>query len=559
VSLVAGRTFRGVPASEGVAAGVVRVLGRALPAQAATEMDVDGALDAAARELQFTSDRLRAAGHEAEAEIVSVGVLIAEDPVLRDDARERVAAGHDPAQAITTATERHAVAMEALRDPMLRERAADIRQVGRRAVAVLRGAPEPTPDEGVVLVANELGPAEVMGLGGGGVVAGVAVRGGANSHAAIVARTLGLPLVLGVDADVLEAEDGVPIVVDADAGEVSIEPPEADVSRARAAMDAAARRREALAAERGLPAETLDGRRVTLLCNVATEAETRMGLEAGAEGVGLLRTELTFLEADDWPDEDAHRRVLDPILDLLEGKRAIVRVLDFGGDKVPPFLARDLPFTAAHVRGLPALLRAKDALASQVRAALRSGRETLLGILVPMVTSIREVRLAREIVEGAVKETGAGMPEVGVMVEVPSAALLADRLAAELDFLAIGTNDLTEHALGISRRDPASRPALGAHPSVLTLINRVARAGQENGCAVRVCGEAAADPLVLPLLVGLGIETLSMSPSKVDEVRARVRRLSAKECAATARAALAADSVEEVWELVRERNAPDLP
>jgi phosphoenolpyruvate-protein kinase (PTS system EI component) len=211
------------------------------------------------------------------------------------------------------------------------------------------------------------------------------------------------------------------------------------------------------------------------------------------------------------------------------------------------------------VRGLPALLRAKDALASQVRAVLRSGRETLLGILVPMVTSIREVRLAREIVEGAVKETGAGMPEVGVMVEVPSAALLADRLAAELDFLAIGTNDLTEHALGISRRDPASRPALGAHPSVLTLINRVARAGQENGCAVRVCGEAAADPLVLPLLVGLGIETLSMSPSKVDEVRARVRRLSAKECAATARAALAADSVEEVWELVRERNAPDLP
>jgi phosphoenolpyruvate-protein phosphotransferase len=523
-------------------------------------MGADEALDAVARELESTAERLRAAGHADEAEIVAVGVLIADDPVLRDEVRAEVEAGRDPAAAITTVTNRHAAAIGALHDPTLRERAADIRQVGRRAVAALRGRSSGSHDDRpVVLVAEELGPAEVMGLEGGGVVAGVAVRGGANSHAAIVARTLGLPLVLGVDPVVLDFEDGMPVVVDADSGEVGVDPPEATLSRAHAAMEAAARRREALAAERGLPAETLDGHRITLLCNVATEAETRAGLAAGAEGVGLLRTELTFLEAADWPDEEAHRAVLEPILGLLEGKPAVVRVLDFGGDKVPPFLQRELDHGAAHLRGLPALLHEKDALASQVRAALRAGPGTSLGILVPMVTSIREVRRAREIVEEAVAATCSEMPEIGVMVEVPSAVLLADRLAAELDFLAIGTNDLTEHALGVNRRDPASRPALAAHPSVLTLINRVARAGREHGCTVRVCGEAAADPLVLPLLVGLGIETLSVSPAKVDEVRARVRRLAAEECTATSHAALGADSVEEVWDLVRRRAFPELP
>lgn len=568
-------TLHGTPASSGVATGDAHGLhrrgdrdGTGIVAGGSSDLGpaigIDQALDVVSRELSAAAARLREAGHAAEAEIVSVGALIAEDPVLRAEAAEAVAAGRSSIEALTEVTDRHARAMESLRDPVLRERAADIRQVGRRAAAVLSGAAtgarEGANGDPVILIADELGPAEVLGGDGMHVAGAVAVRGGPNSHAAIVARTLGLPLVLGVDASILEVPDGASLVIDGDAGSVTVAPSSEDLRAARAAMDAAGRRRTALAAERGLPCETTDGRRFGLLCNVATEAETRAGLEAGAEGVGLLRTELTFLEAEGWPDEAAHRRVLEPILRLLQGRPAIVRVLDFGGDKVPPFLQVALERGAGpHARGLPALLESDDALGAQLRAALVAGRGTRLGILVPMVTSLREVRLARDLLRRAVDVTGATMPELGVMIEVPSAALLADRLAQELDFLSVGTNDLTEHALGVGRRDPSARPALAAHPSVLTLINRVARAGRDHGCAVRICGEAAADPLVVPLLVGVGVDTLSVSPAKVDEVRARVRRLSFDACADIAREAMASDSIDEVWDLVRARSWPELP
>jgi phosphocarrier protein FPr len=523
---------------------------------------VDQALDAVAEDLHAAAARLREAGHPDEAEIVSVGALIAEDPLLRTEVGDLVAAGGDPVGSLVVVIERHAAAMESLGDPTLRERGADIRQVGRRAEAVLRGAAGATtaPDSPTVLIAEELGPAELLGLDGGTVVAGVAVRGGATSHAAIVARTLRLPLVLGVDRGILETAAGTTVIVDGDTGTVTVAPPHQELAEARAAMEAVASHRSALAKERGLPAETTDGRLVHLLCNVATAAETAAGLEAGADGVGLVRTELTFLEATAWPDEEAHRRVLEPILSLLGGRTAVVRVLDFGGDKVPPFLARELPTVAGpHARGLPALLAAKDALRAQLRAAIDLGRGTKLGILVPMVTSLREVRLAREILEQAARDVGADVPALGVMVEVPSAAILADRFAQDLDFLSIGTNDLTEHVLGVNRRDPSARPALAGHPSVLTLINRVARAGREHGCAVRVCGEAASDPMVVPLLVGMGIEALSVSPARVDEVRSRIRRLAFEECREVTADALSMDSAEAVWELVEERAWPALP
>jgi phosphoenolpyruvate-protein kinase (PTS system EI component) len=559
--------YRGVPASGGIAAGAARVLGGST-ANAALGLSngdrairVDEALDAVARELLDAAGRLRDSGHPDEAEIVSVGALIADDPMLRSEVGDLVAAGGDPVGSLTAVIERHAAAMEALRDPTLRERGADIRQVGRRAEVVLRGGgAAATPAGPNVLIAEEIGPAEVIGLDGGEVVAGAAVKGGPNSHAAIVARTLGLPLVLGVDPSILDVAAGTTVIVDGDAGTVTVAPAPDELARASAAMDAAARHRSALAKERGLPSQTTDGREVHLLCNVATAAETAAGLEAGAEGVGLLRTELTFLEATAWPEEQAHRRVLEPILSMLDGRPAVVRVLDFGGDKVPPFLTRELPAGAGpHMRGLPALLATKDALAAQLRAAIDLGRGAKLGILVPMVTSLREVRLAREILEQAAADVGAEVPALGVMVEVPSAAILADRFAQDLDFLSIGTNDLTEHVLGVNRRDPAARPALAAHPSVLTLINRVARAGREHGCAVRVCGEAASDPIVVPLLVGMGIEALSVSPARIDEVRSRIRRLSFEQCSRVTGEALSMDSAEAVWDLVKLRAWPALP
>ncbi len=508
------RVFRGVPASPGVATGHAVVLApvAAQPAETSpldprrAALRVDEALDAVAADLRALAERLRDRGRADEAEIVGIGALIADDPALRAEARREADEGRTPVEAVTRAAERYAAAIAAIGDPVLAERAADVRQVGRRAVAHLTPGGSPAAGSvngsgGAILVADELGPADILGMEEGDIVAAAAVRGGPNAHAAIVARSLGLPLVLGVDADLLRVGEGTSLVVDGDSGSVTVTPNDTELSAARTAMESAARRKTALASERGLPSETADGVAVALLCNVATAAETRAGLEAGADGVGLLRTELPFLDASSWPDEEAHRRMLRPILSQLSGRVATVRVLDFGGDKVPPFLTVAQDGSEGQARGLPPLLRTPDALGSQLRAALRAGTGTRLRILVPMVTSLREVRLAREELDRALEAVGDGgvaQPELGVMVEVPSAALLAERMANQVDFLSIGTNDLTERVLGVHRRDPGARPALAAHPTVITLINRVVRAGRTNGKPVGVCGEAAGDPLGAP-------------------------------------------------------------
>lgn len=569
------RVFRGVPASGGIAAGTAVVLPSARQCSRKTgssepfdpihaALSAERALDQVADQLSTLAERLRSEGHGAEADIVEVGALIATDPILRSDTRTAVAGGQDPAEAVIAAAEQHAVAMEDLDEPALRERGADIRQVGRRAAAILGGGGDDSQaalhdgGEGPhVLVAEELEPADVVGLLGGTFAGAAAARGGPNSHAAIVARTMGMPLVLGLPRDAVRIVPGTPIVVDGDSGILVAEPSEDELQTVSQGMDSAARRRSALAAERDLPATTTDGVSIHLFCNVASEEEARAGLEAGAVGVGLLRTELPFLEATGWPDEAAHHAMLAPILGALHDREAVVRVLDFGGDKVPAFLAVRVRGAS---RGLSSLLESPDAMSAQVRAALRAGREAgaRLKILVPMVTSLLELDIARRIVEDASREVGTEPSPLGVMVEVPSAALLADRLAKEADFLSIGTNDLTQHVLGVSRADPTALPALAAHPSILSLIGRVARAGEENGRSVRVCGEAAADPLVVPLLLGLGIEALSVAPSRVDETRARVRRLSFAECGELARKAVRLGSVEDVWELVRNRAWPDL-
>jgi phosphoenolpyruvate-protein kinase (PTS system EI component) len=571
---VTRKVFRGVPASGGVAAGTAVVLPSTGPASESTAarepfdpiqaaQRADAALDRVAGELSAMAERLRAEGHAAEGDIVEVGALIATDPVLRSEVEAAIAGGADAAQAVKSVADRHAAVMEGLDEPALRERAADIRQVGRRAAVILAGGDDPDAALSAgagpcILVAEELGPADVLGLLGGSYAGGAAARGGPNSHAAIVARTLRLPLVLGLPREAVCVASGTSVVVDGDAGTLVAGPSSDELEAARQGMASAVRRRSALAAERNLPAVTIDGFSVQLFCNVASEEEVKAGLEAGAEGVGLLRTELPFLEAREWPDEAAHYAMLAPILAALTGREAVVRVLDFGGDKVPSFLAAHV---AGASRGLPTFLRAPDALGAQIRAALRAGRDSgaRLKILVPMVTSLRELGLARRIADDSALAVGTEPRPLGVMVEVPSAALLADRLAKEADFLSIGTNDLTQHALGVSRADPSGLPALAAHPSILSLIGRVARAGEENGRSVRVCGEAGADPLVVPLLLGLGIKALSVAPSRVDETRARIRRLSFADCREVAREAVTLGSLEDVWELVRNRAWPELP
>jgi len=527
--MTAPSRYRGQPVSEGTGTGKI-YLGDA-PGQAGQdhvssgENEVRAAFAAVARERAALAARLRERGEDLQAGIVDIGALIAADPALTGPAIDAVRAGADGIAAVRTAAEAQAAVLAALPDPDLAQRAGDVRQVAAAVIDQLRGTSAPPPPVGrFILVRREVDPADLIRLadaglagedpGGCGLAGAVSVAGGASSHSAIVARGLGLPMLAGADPAVLAASAGHDAILDAAAGELIVDPdPLTEVGRIAPGQQAgriAPGRQAAASAPREV--RTADGEPVTLLCNVASVAETRLGLSGGAAGVGLLRTEIPYTSTPGWPSEADHLAQLSPMLALLEGRPAVVRLLDFSGDKVPPFLRDRGP------QGLAALLGAPEALADQVRAILRAGASARLAVLVPMVTSVDEISQVRAALAKAAAQIGAEPPELGIMVEVAATAAAAAAFADAVDFFSVGTNDLASEVLGVDRADPGSRPALAADPRVLTLIANVVRAAGAVGVKVSVCGDAAADPLVLPLLLGLGVRTLSVGAARVPRV-----------------------------------------
>jgi phosphoenolpyruvate-protein kinase (PTS system EI component) len=527
--MTAPSRYRGQPVSEGTGTGKI-YLGDA-PGQAGQdhvssgENEVRAAFAAVARERAALAARRRERGEDLQAGIVDIGALIAADPALAGPAIDAVRAGADGIAAVRTAAEAQAAVLAALPDPDLAQRAGDVRQVAAAVIDQLRGTSAPPPPAGrFILVRREVDPADLIRLAdaglagedpdGCGLAGAVSVAGGASSHAAIVARGLGLPMLAGADPAVLAASAGHDAILDAAEGELIVDPdPPTEVGRIAPGQHAgriAPGRQAGARAPREV--RTADGEPVTLLCNVASVAETRLGLSGGAAGVGLLRTEIPYTSTPGWPSEADHLAQLSPVLALLEGRPAVVRLLDFSGDKVPPFLRDRGP------QGLAALLGAPEALADQVRAILRAGASARLAVLVPMVTSVDEISQVRAALAKAAAQIGAEPPELGIMVEVAATAAAAAAFADAVDFFSVGTNDLASEVLGVDRADPGSRPALAADPRVLTLIANVVRAAGAAGVKVSVCGDAAADPLVLPLLLGLGVRTLSVGAARVPRV-----------------------------------------
>jgi phosphoenolpyruvate-protein kinase (PTS system EI component) len=541
--------FRGLPVSEGIATGILYIADTGA-AVSATPDEVKDAFAAVAAERFALAQRLRDAGRDQEAGIIEIGGLIATDPSLANPAVAAVRDGTDAATAVRQATEAQAAILEGLANRELADRASDVRQVAHAVIDRLsRSGAAPRPAGDFILVRREVSPADLIELAEAGLVGAVSVAGGASSHAAIIARGLGVPMIAGADPGVLAAAAGQLCVLDADSGEL-VTGPEA-AQRTAAAPVATGQHGQPQPAG---PDRTADGREITVLCNVASAAETRRGLAAGASGVGLLRTEIPYAEALAWPTLAEQRSQLAPILSLLAGAATTVRLLDFSGDKIPPFLrGAAAPGGAAppdEGAGLAALLTHRTALADQLRAVLETGRDTDLAVLIPMVSSLGEVSRVRDVLTQTAAALGTSLPRLGIMVELQATAAAAEAFAGAVDFFSIGTNDLTGQVLGLDRRDPAAKPALAAHPKVLALIARVAEAGRQAGIPVSVCGDSAADPLVLPLLVGLGVTTLSVPAARVQRVRAWLRDLDTGACAALATEALSAGTVDEVWKLV---------
>jgi phosphoenolpyruvate-protein kinase (PTS system EI component) len=519
--------LRGVSAAPGVAFGSAVVLDRVgagaatiIPAsERARELDrALQALDVVASELEDIVSGLRGAGRNSDADIVETGVLMSADPELAARVEALVMSSGRPApEALREAADESAQKLTLLADPVLAERADDVRSLGRRAAARANGL-RPGTASGV-LIAKTLGPADVAELAM--KAKGVAlVGGGVTAHAAIVARSLGVPMVVGLGADVLDVIDGEEVVLDGDVG-VLVRHPEA--GRIAAALVEAERRhsaRQDAVANRLEPAQTKDGRRLRVLANASSVTEVIEALEQGAEGVGLLRTELSFLDAQAWPTFAEQASFLSLVLAPLTGRIATVRLLDFGGDKTPPFLR------GATGRGIELQLESPEALKTQLAAIVDAGSDVKLRILIPMVTSPAQLRAVREML--ATVLAGRPSPQVGAMIETPVAADRAAEIARECDFLSLGTNDLTQLVLGLDREQSKSAPVTDVR--VLRLIDATVRAGNAAGIPVDVCGEAASDAIAMPILVGLGVDELSVAAARVGEVRSWVRGLGYAAC-----------------------------
>lgn len=541
---MAERQLAGRPASPGLAVGRAWRLRAEIEAGARVPSgrraaECDTALAALSRACDAIME-LASGLTGAEAEIVETGALMGRDPVLWRAVEEAILTGGlSAAAAIARATDEHASTIAAIDDETLAARADDVRSLGRRAARLASGqSAQPPVDANPILVTDDLGPADVAELAP--ALTGIAlVGGGATAHAAIVARSLGLPMVTALGESLLGVQDGAAMVLDGSAGTLIVEPAERHAERAERDMQARRIEAQRASVERDRPAVTTDGRLITVFANVASRAELDVGLRAGAEGIGLLRTELAFLDARDWPSEAEHADALEPILAGLGSRPAVVRVLDFGADKSPPFLGQ------TRERGLSLLLAHPSAFARQLRAILRAAQNHDLRILLPMVDAREQLNRALAQIRRAAREIGAKrLPVIGSMIETPGAAESAYAIAERSGFLSIGTNDLTATTLAADRF--AANSARAHDPRVLRAIARSVKAAHAAGIRIEVCGEAASDAVMLPLLVGLGVDELSVGAARVGQVRRWVRQLSAEQAADVAGAALAMDSADEV-------------
>ncbi|AST33298.2 phosphoenolpyruvate--protein phosphotransferase [Ralstonia solanacearum] len=550
----------GIGASPGLAIGTVHVMQPGISAVPDHPVPLAAGGDLLDRALAGTRAELAALARDTAARLgdAEAGIFKAQAELLGDTdlmtlTCQTMVEGHGVAWSWHHAVERLAERLAALGNPLLAARAADLRDVGRRVLGhldpALRGAAQTLPDGPCILVAQDLSPSDTAALDTRRIAGIVTAQGGPTSHTAILTRTLGIPAVVAAGPAVLDVASGTQAIVDGVGGQLYLDPDAASIAGANDWLREEAARAQREQAERGLPARTRDGHTVEIAANVNQPAQAVEAVTLGAEGVGLMRTEFLFLERDHAPDEAEQYDVYAAMLDALGGRPLIVRTLDIGGDKQVPHLdlpKEENPFLG--VRGARLLLRRPDLMEPQLRALYRAaGSGRPLSIMFPMITSLDEVIALRAACERIRAELGAPAVPLGIMVEVPSAALQADRLAEHVDFFSIGTNDLTQYTLAIDRQHPdLAAEADSLHPAVLRLIQLTVQGAARHGRWVGVCGGLAGDPFGALLLTGLGVHELSMSPRDIPAVKARLRDAHVRQLTELAGQALACASAEDV-------------
>lgn len=547
----------GVPAAPGLAIGRahwLRGAGPVIPAGsagaprelsrlAAGLAEVDAALDAAARAPGAVGTVL--AAHRA----------ILDDPDLHAAATTAIDAGANAAAAWMQGIEAQARQLRGAGDARIAERADDLIDIGHRVAHAILGT---TPGAvvlaaGTILLADDLLPSQLVALDAARLAGIAVVRGGPTSHVAILAAGMGVPMLVAVGAAMQGVADGATVLLDADAGMLVADPDAVLTAGARTTIAARVAAEAAARARGDAPARTADGVTIGVHANLGSAADARAAAEAGAEGCGLLRTEFLFLDRATPPDAAEQCSDYQAVADALPDRPIIIRLLDVGGDKPAPYLsfaAEENP--ALGLRGVRVSLDRPDLLAAQLRAILSMRDAARCKIMVPMVASVGELVAVRAVLDALCAEMGAAPVPLGAMVETPAAAIGADLIARHADFLSIGSNDLTQYVLAMDRGNPAVAAGIdGLHPAVLRLIAATCEGGAAAGVPVSVCGGLAADPLAAPILVGLGVRTLSVPPARIVATKALVAALTLPRAADHARAALACESAAAVRALAR--------
>jgi phosphocarrier protein FPr/phosphocarrier protein len=553
---------RGVSAVPGLAIGLAFRVARpeiAVPEAGRGHAAEHAALTAALATARAGIAAALAAEHDTtRASLLQAHQALIEDPELRAQAGRRIAEGKSAGLAWRAAVETYAELLGALADPLMAERVDDLRDLERRVLVALTGetAPALDPPHGAILLAERLLPSELLAIPTGRLAGLAIASGGPTSHVALIAAAMGLPALVAAGPGLTAVEDGATVILDADAGVLQARPDAAALKAARRRLAARQAGRAAAQAAAQGSARLADGDPIAVLANLAGLEEAKAALAAGAEGCGLLRTEFLFLGRDTPPGEAEQAAAYQAVADALAGRPLVIRLLDIGADKPASYLPSPVEENPAlGVRGVRLMLRRPELLQAQLRAILKVRSESPLSIMVPMISSLSELRAVRAMLDAAAAELRVGSPpELGVMVETPAAAIIADQLAAEARFLSIGSNDLSQYALAMDRGHPDLAGEVDAlAPAVLRLIAAACEGGAKHGHPVAVCGALAGDPAAIPILIGLGVCRLSMAAPAIAEAKALIRRLTRDRCRALAVEALSLGSAVDVRALVRQR------
>jgi phosphoenolpyruvate-protein phosphotransferase len=517
---------------------------------------LNDALDRALVQLENLENRLRQDAAPDKAAIFAAHREILRDPDLLDIASSAIDKGKSAAFAWRRAYTTYADRLAGLKNELLAERAIDVRDAGQRVLEEVTGQRREKPEipEGTILVAEDLTPSDTASLDRTKVVGFCTVAGGASSHVAILARSLDIPAVAGIEPRVLDIPDGSLVILDGARGTVRINVTDDDVARIRRHQVRLAARRAEELTHAHEPAVTTDGHRVEVVANIGSVEDAEQAITKGAEGVGLLRSEFVFLGRRKAPTEDEQAEIYTSIgKALAPGQPLVIRTLDVGGDKPLPYMPiapEENPFLGE--RGIRVGLDRPEVLRTQVRAILRAtDAGAKINVMFPMIATLEDFRRAKAIFEEERAALGVAPVPVGIMVEVPSVAVMAAQFAAEVDFFSVGTNDLTQYTLAMDRGHPKLAPQVdGLNPAVLGLIALAVKAAHAAGRWVGVCGGMASDPQAVPILVGIGVDELSASVPAIPAVRAQVRSLSLARCQELAARALTQDSAATVRALV---------